>query len=106
MEKGSMRIFLDANILFSASFPKSHLSAFLVQLQQHADLLTNAYAKAEAERNIAAKQPRLLASHEKFIESLELIPVRLFDLDVHLAEKDKPILCGAIAGGVDFLLTG
>lgn len=101
-----MRIFLDANILFSASFPKSRLAEFLAELQHHAVFLTNAYAKTEAERNIAAKQPKRIGAHEKFAASLELIPVQLFDLGVRLAEKDRPILCGAVAGGADFLLTG
>ena len=73
-----MKVFLDANILFSASFPKSLLADFLSGLERHAVLLTNAYAKTEAERNIA----------------------------VELAEKDRPILCGAIAAHADYLLTG
>ena len=101
-----MRIFLDANILFSASFPKSHLAEFLGQLEHHAVFLTNAYVKAEAERNIAAKQPNRLAAHEKFMASLEVIPLRWFDPGVKLPEKDRPVLCGAIAGGADYLLTG
>jgi predicted nucleic acid-binding protein len=101
-----MRIFLDANILFSASLPQSHLAEFLGELRCHAVLLTNPYAKAEAERNIAAKRPQRLAAHEKFAVSLEVIPLRLFDTGVKLAEKDQPILCGAIAGGADYLLTG
>ncbi len=101
-----MRIFLDANILFSASFPKSHLAEFLRELQRHAVFLTNAYVMAEAERNIAAKQPKRLAVHEKFVASLEVIPLQLFDPGVKLAQKDQPILCGAIAGGADYLLTG
>lgn len=101
-----MRVFLDANILFSASFPNSHLAEFLEELAHHADLLTNAYAKTEAERNVAAKQPNRLAAHEKFAVSLEMVPFLLFDLGVKLVEKDRPILCGAIAGKADFLLTG
>jgi len=101
-----MRIFLDANILFSASYSKSRLAEFLGGLKHHAVLITNMYAKAEAARNIAAKQQRRLDAHEKFVASLELIPIQLFDPGVELAEKDKPILCGAIAGEADFLLTG
>lgn len=101
-----MRIFLDANILFSASFPKSHLAVFLGELQRHAVLLTNTYAKTEAERNIAAKQPKRLAAYEEFVASLELVALQLFDAGVHLSEKDRTILCGAIAGGAEFLLTG
>jgi predicted nucleic acid-binding protein len=101
-----MRVFLDANILFSASFPNSHLADFLGELKHHAALLTNVHAMAEAERNIAAKQPGCLAAYETFAASLERVPVQMFDLDVRLAEKDRPILCGAIAGKADFLLTG
>lgn len=101
-----MRVFLDANILFSASFPNSHLAEFLGELAHRADLLTNAHAKAEAQRNIASKQPNRLAAHEKFAASLELVPFPLVDLEVKLVEKDQPILCGAIAGKADFLLTG
>jgi len=101
-----MRVFLDANILFSASFPNSHLAEFLGGLQEHADLFSNAYALAEAERNIAAKQPKRLAVYQKFAASLKLVPLQIFTLGVKLAEKDQPILCGAIACRADFLLTG
>jgi predicted nucleic acid-binding protein len=101
-----MRVFLDANILFSASFPKSHLAGFLDQLQQHAVLLTNTYATTEAGRNIAAKQPARLAAHGQFVTSLTLVPTRVFDAGVTLADKDRPILCGAISGSADYLLTG
>jgi predicted nucleic acid-binding protein len=101
-----MRIFLDANILFSASFPQSSLAGFLEQLTYHADLLTNAYAKAEAKRNITAKLPAQLAQYHQFSQSLEVVATQLFDLGVELEEKDHPILCGAISGRADFLLTG
>lgn len=37
-----MRIFLDANILFSAAFAKILIADFLEELQRHADLLTSA----------------------------------------------------------------
>lgn len=101
-----MRVFLDANILFSASFPKSRLAGFLHELRHHAVFLTNAYAKVEAERNIAAKYPECLPAHLAFASSVEVVPLRLFDPGVKLVEKDRPILCGAISGAADFLLTG
>jgi hypothetical protein len=100
-----MRIFLDANI-FSASFPQSRLAQFLGELRRHAVLLTNSYAAIEAERNTGAKQPRRPAAHEKLAASLELVPLQLLDTGVTLVEKDQPILCGAITGRADFLLTG
>ena len=101
-----MRVFLDANILFSASLPNSHLAEFLGELQHHAVLLTNAYAAAEAERNITAKQPTRVAAHKKLVASLARVPLLVFDPGVTLADKDRPILCGAISGSADYLLTG
>lgn len=101
-----MRVFLDANILFSASFPNSHLAQFLVELSHHAVLMTTDYAIREAERNIASKEPDRRATHERFVASLEQVAVRVFDPGVTLADKDRPILCGAISGGADYLLTG
>ena len=35
-----------------------------------------------------------------------MVPIRMFDPGVRLAEKDQPILCGAVVCGADFLLTG
>jgi predicted nucleic acid-binding protein len=110
MEQGSfqkaMRVFLDANILFSASLPKSHLALFLEGLGEYAELLSNVYACEEAERNLATKFPGSLPVFQKLCGVIELVPVGIFDSGVGLAEKDQPILCGAIAGQADYLLTG
>jgi len=101
-----MKVFLDANILFSASLPGSRLAEFLHGLQQHAVFFTNAYALAEAERNISAKAPKQLLAFQQWLPSLKLVPLQLSELKVKLAEKDQPILCGAIAAKADYLLTG
>lgn len=101
-----MRVFLDANILFSGSFRDSLLAGFLDELKERVALVSNVYAAAEAERNLQAKLPKGLADFNKLMNSLEFIPLQLFELEVPLAEKDRPILCGAIAGATDFLLTG
>jgi predicted nucleic acid-binding protein len=101
-----MRIFLDANIVFSASLAGSQLAAFLQHLARNAELVTNQYALTEAERNIAAKQPDQLAEYRNLAASLKLVPLQVFDPGVKLNEKDRPILCGAIACEADFLLTG
>jgi len=101
-----MKVFLDANILFSTSFLNSRLAQLLDHLHHHAVLLTNVYATTEAGRNIAAKQPARVAAHERFVATLELVPLHVFDPGVRLADKDRPILCGAISGSADYLLTG
>ena len=101
-----MRIFLDANILFSASLPQSLLPVFLRELGRHADLLVNSYAREEAKRNLVAKYPECVESFKKLTAEMESVPEQLFELEAPLAEKDRPILCGAILGKADFLLTG
>ena len=101
-----MRVFLDANILFLGSLTKSHLSYLLEGLASQADLLSNLYACEEAERNLTAKFPKDIPSFQKLCGLIELIPMGIFDPEVRLAGKDQPILCGAIAGEADYLLTG
>jgi predicted nucleic acid-binding protein len=101
-----MTIFLDANILFSAAFAKSRLAGFLLNLQRHATLITNAYAREEAGRNLAAKHVKKGAHFDQFCDKITIVPLDLFEIKVRLAEKDRPILCGAISGKADYLLTG
>ena len=101
-----MRVFLDANILFSASFAKSVLREFLDGLSNVAELVTSQHATEEARRNIAAKRAANSAALESFLRTVETRVVEAFNVDVKLAEKDIPILCGAIASHSDYLLTG
>ena len=101
-----MTVFLDANILFSASFTKSAIHEFLTVIAGAARLVTSEYAVAEAKRNLTAKKPSNLADFEKFVKTIQLVPVQPFDPGVAIAEKDRPILCGAIACRASFLLTG
>lgn len=101
-----MTVFLDANILFSASFAKSAIREFLTTLAGSAQLVTSEHAVAEARKNLTTKRPANLASFEKFVRAIQSFPVQPFDPGVAIAEKDRPILCGAIACHADFLLTG
>ncbi len=101
-----MRIFLDANILFSAALPESRMRAFLEALSREADFLTNAYAVEEARRNLQLKFPDSLTTLKRLVRQCELISQLAADLAVELPLKDKPILGGAIAGRATHLLTG
>ncbi len=101
-----MRIFLDANILFSASFPNSLLAGFLGNLKELAELISSVYATAEAERNLQVKMPKYLATFKELEKFLKIISFQIFDLKEPIASKDQPILCGAIAAKANFLLTG
>jgi len=101
-----MRIFLDANILFSAAQPHSRMRAFLNALFQQADCLTNEYALEEARRNLAAKFPDGLKELERLTEQCEVVTQLAANIEVVLPLKDQPILGGAIAGHATHLLTG
>ena len=101
-----MRIFLDANILFSAALARSRMAAFLDVLVQTATCLTNEYAIEEARRNLAAKASLRIAALDQIVARCEKIIGIVTIGDIILAEKDLPILGGAIAGHSTHLLTG
>jgi predicted nucleic acid-binding protein len=101
-----MRIFLDANILFSAAQSHSRMRAFLEVLFGQAECLTNDYAIEEARRNLAAKFPDGVKALERLAGRCEVISQLVTDLNVELPLKDVPILGGAIAGEATHLLTG
>jgi predicted nucleic acid-binding protein len=101
-----MRVFLDANILFSGAQPHSRMRAFLEVLFKHAECITNAYAVEEAHRNLEMKFPAALGHLDSLVGKCELIPALVADLKVKLPLKDVPILGGAVAGNATHLLTG
>ncbi len=101
-----MKVFLDANILFSGAQPNSRMRAFLLVLMRHSKCITNAYAVEEARRNLDLKFPLTLPNLDTLVRKCELIPAMAVDLKIALKEKDLPILGGAIAGAATHLLTG
>jgi predicted nucleic acid-binding protein len=101
-----MRVFLDANILFSAAQSHSRMRAFLDILMDRAKCLTNEYAIEEARRNLAAKFPDTIKALERLAKRCEVISRLETDLKIELPLKDVPILSGAIAGHATHLLTG
>ncbi len=101
-----MRVFLDANILFSGAQPHSRMRAFLQILFKRAVCLTNAYALEEVRRNLALKYPEALPHFETLAKKYELTASSSAELSVPLKEKDQPILSGAIAGKATHLMTG
>lgn len=102
-----MRIFADANILFSASDRRSATRILFGAARRYgATLVTNAHAWEEAERNILLKRPQqvkglgLLAPLLE--KSLSFAPVT----DSGLPAQDIPVLCGAIGSRCTHLWTG
>jgi predicted nucleic acid-binding protein len=101
-----MRVFLDANILFSAAQPHSRTRSLVTLLLNHAACLTNAYAVEEARRNLESKFPSALAGLPLLVQKCEITLSPDGALEIEVREKDRPILGGAVAGHATHLLTG
>jgi predicted nucleic acid-binding protein len=104
-----VKVFLDANILFSASNPRWLTRQLLDALEQAGvELLCSAYVWEEAERNVRAHFPWHLDELNKLKERLiwiedTAVSGSLFE---SLPEKDRPVLAAAIHGQCTHLLTG
>ncbi len=102
------RVFLDANVLFSAAYRSDAGLRCLWQLD-NVQLVTSAYAAEEAKRNLdTADQQREL---EQLLDGIELIehhPSKIPSIEkqVELHEKDLPILLAAIDAKCTHLITG
>lgn len=101
-----MRIFLDANVLFSAAASESGIGRLVeLVIAEHA-AVTSDFAMEEARRNVELKRPQWDAGLCQLLPQLDIVPSVLFALPVELEEKDRPILCTAIRAGCDLLVTG
>ena len=106
-----MRIFLDANILFSASKSAGAVRELLGRATAAGhELCADVYVAAEARRNVAVKAPEgrdaleaLLANVEVTAHAATALPR---DLSVRLHDKDRPVLAAAIRMRCDALVTG
>jgi len=101
-----MRVFLAANILFSAAASHSRLRALLGVVARHGECITNGYAVEEARRNLVLKQPDVVPQFENLVRDLEQVSGLVTNLPVKIAAKDVPILGGAIGSRATHLLTG
>ena len=100
------RVFLDANVLFSAAYRERAGLLELWELPRVA-LLTSGYAAEEARRNLEDEEARRRLHH--LLKEVEILPeaTRLTLPDgIRLTEKDRPILLAAIAARATHLLTG
>jgi hypothetical protein len=101
-----MRIFLHANILFSAAQMDGQMRKLLNFLFNRTECLTNEYAIQEAGRNLAVKVPPALESFEQLVMKCEIVLPLQTAFEIDLPLKDLPIFGGAIAGHATHLLTG
>lgn len=100
------RVFLDANVLFSAAW---RTASGLTRLWEIASLhlVTSPYAADEAERNLARKRPDAVARLTTLLRGVEITSALVTLDDGHgLPPKDVPILAAAVASHCEVLLTG
>ena len=101
------RLFLDANVLFSAAYRPNAGVARLWEVPG-VTLVTSSYVVEEAGRNLSEEvQRRRLEGFLKRVEVGEamMLPPELRG-EVDLPEKDWPVLGGAAAAGATHLITG
>ncbi len=101
-----IRVFLDANVLFSAAW-RSEGGLIRLWKLRTLHLVTSPYAAAEAERNLVRKRPDAVVRLEALLRDTEITDAFLLLGDDHgLPPKDVPILAAAAASHCHVLLTG
>ena len=103
----SDRIFLDANILFSAAYGSQGLDYFWELAKKvHYILLASRYVIEEAKHNL--ENPVQLKKLNEHLVHVEIVSE--VDPGIHcpidLPDKDKPVLMSAISAKADYLITG
>ena len=106
-----MRIFLDANILFSAARADGAIRQFLALTETAGhELWADAYVFEEARRNLTAKTPSGLPVLEAMAARIKigglLAGGPLLPETLVLPEKDRPVLAAAIHHRCEILVTG
>jgi len=107
-----MRIFLDANILFSAARSAGAVRQLLEMLVSHKHVLyADEYVVTEARRNLSAKaSAESLRVLDELLAQIEVSATRIVGFDKSTAswlpEKDRPVLAAAMHLHCDALVTG
>jgi predicted nucleic acid-binding protein len=101
------RLFLDANILFSVAYGSPGLDRLWgLAKKKECELFASKYVVEEARRNLfqAEQTKKLDACLSKVIIVPDIDPQ--IPCPIELAEKDRPVLLGAISIKANYLLTG
>jgi len=108
-----VRVFLDANVVFSAAYREtgSVRAFFHLAAAGACSLVTSAYALEEARRNIALKHPGALRDLEMLAQAMEVFaepnPATIaWAQAAGLPPKDAPILAAAVEARCHILATG
>lgn len=106
-----MRIFVDANILFSAAKSEGAIRELLTLLDRSGhQCRVDAYVIEEARRNVLATAPDAMPVLERVLSRVKTPAVRRIDTALETAlplpANDRPVLAAAILDACDALVTG
>ena len=105
-----MRVFLDANILFSAAKSNGAIRRLVELLLSGGHVVVvNDFVIVEARRNLERKAAEALTGLDDLLRRCEIaaVPVRLAsEMSSWLPDKDRPVLESAIATRCEALVTG
>lgn len=103
------RLFLDANVVFTATHNPAGKAALVIELggAGHWRLFTSSYALAEVRHNLGLKYPECLPRLDELARRIKVLdPKPGARCPLALPEKDQPIFIAAIACRATHLLTG
>ena len=104
-----MRVFLDANVLFTALHNPNGKAALVVDLggRGYWDLYSSPLAVEEARRNLTRKVPRAIDGLAPMLHGISIVEHGSgLQFPAGLAHKDRPIFQAALACRATHLLTG
>jgi uncharacterized protein len=108
-----LKVFLDANVLFSASLGTAGVAQALLVAAANAgaQCICSERAFAEAHRNLATKAPRSVPNLELISALVARVPepsATMIDAarSVGVVEKDAPVFAAALACAADWFVTG
>jgi predicted nucleic acid-binding protein len=107
-----MRVFLDANVLFSAARSDGAIRRLLdLLLRDGHECWADGYVVEEARRNLAAKAADRLSVFEGILRRIRVADVQPAPQadpagEINLPDKDRPVLAAAARVGCTALVTG
>jgi predicted nucleic acid-binding protein len=107
-----MKLFLDANVIFTAACSANGISRGLFCLAAgKCSLCTSAFAHEETVRNIQKKAPEKLLELTALMEQMVILSEPhpqwvIWAAALPLVRKDAPVLAAALQGKADIFVTG
>jgi predicted nucleic acid-binding protein len=106
-----LKVFLDANILFSAAKADGAVRALLrLLLDNGHELWVDAYVVGEARRNLDIKDPETVATLDALLTHLKTAPIAAPGSETRASQwlpaEDRPVLEAAIRARCERLVTG